>query len=234
MQLAEGLNGKLDDVVFRILSTNPTLALVDHTNHREKLAFDVDLLAERRVVAKEFLRRIVTENDYRSTVLVFGIGKGAAFLHGEAVDPHPFGFNAFQDGVLYGLAVVFDRIGSGAKLGKKDPDGSTHRLHMRQINHGMHIVNGEFLAGANLFGGPTEAEDIKTKCPDHIRPQLRNLVGDAPIQSVDHRRNKDDGGDADHDTQYRERGAEFVGAQGGQRHIDDFAEISSPHHKYVP
>ncbi|MGD0369041.1 MAG: hypothetical protein ABSA94_16420 [Acidobacteriaceae bacterium] len=63
----------------------------------------------------------------------------------------------------------------------------------------------------------------------YVGAELAGQIGDAVVDAIDERRDGDDRGDADDDAENGEAGAEFIGAQGVQRHADGFAGIAEGH-----
>ena len=59
--------------------------------------------------------------------------------------------------VCFGLAVaILDDIGAAAKLRFDVAHAGGDGLHVRQVLHRFGIFECQFLAGAQLFGGPAE------------------------------------------------------------------------------
>ena len=97
-----------------------------------------------------------------------------------------------------------------------------------QILHGDRVFIGELLAGEHLLRGPV-AEDGEAEDPVDIGAERLDQVVDVGGEAVDDRGDEDDGGDADHDAEDGEAGAQLVGAQRVQRHPDRFFGIAQPH-----
>ena len=99
---------------------------------------------------------------------------------------------------------------------------------MGQLTNGDHVVVGHLLAGEHLGGG-THADDGEAEDPQYIGAKLFDERRNGTVEAVDDGGDGDDGHDADDDAEDGQAGAQLVGAQCVERHLDGFALISGSH-----
>ena len=94
-----------------------------------------------------------------------------------------------------------------------------------QLTQGNGVFVGELLAVEHLLRG-TIAEDGEAEDPVDVGAERLDQVVDVVGEAVDDRGDEDDGGDADHDAEDGEAGAQLVRAQRIRRHPHRFFAIT--------
>ena len=126
------------------------------------------------------------------------------------------------------MAVVLDADVADAELFIHMANFSIGGNHVGEIAQGKGIFEGELLAGDLLGGGP-DADHGHVEDPENVRAHGGDPIGHAVVEAVDHRRDGDDGSDADDNAEDGETGAQFVLAQGVKRHPYRFAILPLGH-----
>ena len=99
---------------------------------------------------------------------------------------------------------------------------------MGKLAHGHSVLVGQLLAIELLSAGAL-AEGFKAEDPNIVGAQRADELIDIGVETIDGRGDEDHRGDADGDAENGEGGAQFIFAQGVQRHSDGFFRVTDAH-----
>ena len=170
----------------------------------------------------------MTEDDDVGTAFLLFVGEEPAFFKIDVIDQRLLLGVALEHRVGELVAVVLDGeaaepAGRGAVL-LRGIDGED----VRQIAEGDRVFVGKLAAGEHLLCGAV-AEDWKAEDPEDVGAERLDEVVDVVGEAIDDRGDEDDGGDADHDAEDGEAGAQLVRAQRIHRHPHRLFSVTPPH-----
>jgi hypothetical protein len=199
-------------------------------DHLKQSPVDINFFAQRTLERKQFLCRIVAEHDDRGAPLVVSIGEPSSRGHWKIVNIlHGSGI-AFENSVLHFPILIFHSESSHAKFRTEEAQSSTHGFYVRQLLHRFLILECQFLARAHFFAEAPKTERLQVISKDDVRANAGDDVAHIVVEAASDRRNADDHGDANHDSEHGKRRPHLVAADGVGRHLHDLAEFVSAIH----
>src|SRR5215472_15908762 len=231
MQGFESLQGQDDTVVIGILATTEhRLDFFHRADHLKQPALDVDLFAQRILIAKQLLLRLVTNHNHRRMVLIVEVAEPPAAGHGQVKDIFSLRHIPFDDRVFHLLVAVFYRVAANPQLGPKHAKPGRDRLHVGEIPYGQSIVVSKLLAHAHFIGQAAKGKEVQVKYENHIRPDAGDQIANVIVEATPDRGDPDDHRHADHNAENSQAGTQLVAANRVGGHLDDFAEFGFAHH----
>ena len=204
------------------------LDLVHHANHGIHPGVHIDALADRVLaVHKQLFRRVVPQNAHLGVTLIFPVGEEPALRQHQVRHDRHLRCMSFQNGAGHFVALVFCAHSAHKKrLRVLHPRIRGH--HVRQISNRQRVIDREFLP-RQLLGSHLLHPERKVIYPEHIGAQRIRKIAYPVVQPVDDRRDRDHRSDTDDDAQDGEPGAQLVGPQRIECHLDGFANLTLRH-----
>ncbi|MGA2770244.1 MAG: hypothetical protein ABSG26_05460 [Bryobacteraceae bacterium] len=208
-QLQVGSQRNHHEIVL-VLAEDRSDAL-ERPHHGELVGAGADHAADGIGVRKELLRHAIADQADGRGVAVFHLGEVAPQLDRSGVDVRHAGRVAVHGGVVELVVLVAQRRAAA--------DGGAHHLALAAaLGERLHVL-GVKKAVAQRLGEDREIGDHKgyARNAKDVGAEVGDLLFDVEIGALDQRHHGDEGGDPHGQPEHRERGAQFVGADGVRR-----------------